>query len=149
MSGAQEAFQRKLQSIGPPFKPENVQIVKNGEVVGPKGIDDYDSFMQFLMLASIASYFADRTSEGLIESYPLTVTPTVTRVKLDYPAQALYIINDGLSPIFIKVNQRHKTPTQLNNGEDMFVDFETHKLTGFWHYCAAGGAATARAFTKR
>lgn len=132
------------------FNPSEVEVVENGKNVMRPDV------MNFLMLASIASqavqirkYFDDRTSEGLVQNWPLVITPVVQEVICDYPAQSFYIINDGASPIFIEINTRHKTASQLLNGEDMFLDFERHKLRRFYVYCGPGGAATARALAKR
>ena len=133
--------------------PKVEMVTREGK---PTSIDDYDSFMQFLMLASIASqavkirkYFDDRTSEGLTENFPLAITDVIQLVRCTFPAQSIFIVNDGPNPIFLMINKRGTTPTQLNLNENIFIDFETHKLLRFYINCIAGGAATARAVTKR
>jgi len=131
------------------FNPSQIKVTEGGKnVVRP-------DVMNFLMLASIASqttkvrkYFDDRTSAGWTQNFALIITPVVQEVKCDFPAQTFYIINDGASPIFVTINFPGRTPTPLNATEDLFLDFETHKLEYFRVWCAPAGAATARAMVK-
>lgn len=133
----------------------NVDIVEQAKKIGSEDADDL-AVMQYIAQAAAAAqlvrirkYFDDRTSEGFVQSWNLTVTPVVQEIVLDYPAQSFYIINDWGSPIFVEINRRHKTASQLNITEDMPLNFETHKLKRFYVYCSPGGAARARAYAKR
>lgn len=133
----------------------DVKVIKDGKPVDTSAIDDYDNFMSFIMLASIASqavrvrrYFDDRTSEGETQNFPLNITIDPQEVLCSQPSQSLYIINDGPGLIFVTINALGRTATPLLTGEDMALDFETHKLHRFYVWSAAGTVATARAQVK-
>jgi hypothetical protein len=132
-----------------------IRVIENGKSVDTSAIDDYDSFMNFLMLSSIASqavrvrrYFDDRTPEGLTENFALNITPTVQEVLCSRPSQTLFVVNDGLGQIFVTINARGRTPTPLLINETMFIDFEIHKLRCFYVWSAPGTVATARAMVR-
>ena len=133
----------------------NVKIIKDGKQVDTSAIDNYDSFMSFLMLASIASntaksrrYQEDRISKGKTKNFPLTVAPLPAQeVRCPYPAQSLYLINDGPGQIFVAINDLDGDPTPLLVNEALSADFETHILGKFYVWSAAGTVATARAVT--
>lgn len=132
------------------FNPSQVEVVEDGKnVMRPE-------VMNFLMLASIASqavrvrkYFDDRTSEGLVQNFDLVVTPVAQDIKCDFPSQTFYLFNYGPSTIFVEINRRFTTARRLLINENMFIDFETHKLERFYVYTVPGGAATASGFAKR
>lgn len=131
------------------FNPSQVQVVENGQNVMRPDV------MQFLMTAAIASqavkvrkYFDDRTSEGWTQNFILAVTPVVQRVELERPAQSFYIINDGPGQIFVSINYAGRTGTPLLIGEDLPLDFETHKLRRFYVWSAPAVVAAARAAVK-
>jgi len=130
----------------------NVKIIKDGKQVDTSAIDDYDPFMTFLMTASIAAntaklrrYQEDRRSKGETQNFPLTINPTPQEVRCPYPAQSLYLVNDGPGQIFVAINALVGDPTPLLINEALSVDFETHELERFYVWSAAGTVATARA----
>ena len=133
----------------------DVKIIKDGKPVDTSAIDDYDSFMNFLMLSSIAAqavkirrYFDDRTSIGRTQNFPLNITPAIQEVVCAYPSQSFYILNDGPGQIFVEINDAGYGPTPLLANEDLALDFETHKLERFYVWSAPGTVATARAVAK-
>lgn len=133
----------------------DVKIIQNGKPVDTSAIDDYDSFMAFLMQASatanivkIRKYFDDRTSVGREQNFELNITPAIQEIVLAYASQSFYIINDGPGQIFVEINLPGYGATRLLAGEDKFSDFETHKLRQFNVWSAAGTVATARAVIK-
>ena len=133
------------------FNPSQVQITEGGQNIMRPDV------MQFLMTASIASqavkirkYFDDRESKGWNQNFFIQVTPVVTEIRPDTPGQTIYVINDaapGGAIIFVELNKRFASATQLNPGEDMFENFETHKLKVFYIYTLVG-IANARAMVK-
>lgn len=130
----------------------------------PASIDDYDSFMQFLMLASVASqavkirkYFDDRKSQGWIENFDNVVVTPVSpsqEIRLAVPAQAISITNDGVVPfnaaavIWVEINERFNSRRTLRPLETLNIDFETHKLERFFVQSAAGFTPTIRATAR-
>jgi len=138
-----------------PFKPEEVTIIRDGKVVGPSGIDDYDSFMQFLMLASMASniakireYFDDRTSNGYTQFWDPFITQVRQRWDLDVAAQSMSLINDGPNNVFIWLNMLERRSNTVANGETFNINFERHKLRTLWAQCAPAQTAALRVSCK-
>lgn len=133
----------------------NVKIIRDGKQVDTSAIDNYDAFMTFVMTASIASnivkmrrYQEGRISKGKTQNFPLTITPIPAQeVRCPYPAQSLYLINDGPGQIFVSINDPAGDPTPLLVNEALSADFETHILEKFYVWSAAGTVATARAVT--
>lgn len=133
----------------------DVKVIQNGKPVDTSAIDDYDGFMAFLMQASIAAntakirkYYEDRASLGGTQNWDLNVTPAIQELICIYPAQSLYLVNDGPGTIFVKENNPARDATCVLVNEEMTTDFETHKLERFYVWSAAGTIATARAKTK-
>ena len=133
----------------------DLKIIRDGKQVDTSAIDNYDNFMSFLMLASIAAntaknrrYNEDRTSIGRTTNFPLNITPTRQEIVCPYPAQSLYIINDGPGQIFVIENALGGDPTPLFVHDEMWNNFETHKLYRFYVWSAPGTIATARAKVK-
>ena len=127
----------------------------------PTSIDDYDSFMQFLMLASIASqavkirkYFDDRTSQGRIENFDQIIASPAEPSQefiLSSPAQSISITNNapvGGLVIWVEINRRFNTRRTLNPGEVLNIDFEMHKLERFFVQCPPGVPPTFSATAK-
>ncbi len=142
------------QEIQVPTLPD-VKIIKDGKPVDTSAIDDYDSFMSFLMQASIAAntakirkYFDDRTSIGRTINFPLNITPIHQEIVCPYPAQSLHVVNDGPGQIFVTENALGGDPTPLFVHDEMWNNFETHKLYRFYVWSAPGTVATARAKVK-
>lgn len=135
--------------------PEGIEVpavTVNGKSVDTSAIDNYDSFMAYLMqasaaanLAKIRKYCEDRTSKGETQNFALAVTQAPQLVECAQASQSLYLINDGPGQIFVAINAASRTPTPLVMGEALSVDFETHIIQRFFVWSAAGTVATARA----
>jgi len=130
----------------------DVKIIRDGKQVDTSAIDDYDPFMTFLMTASIAANTAklrrfqeDRISKGKTQNYPLNITATAQEIRCPYPAQSLYLVNDGPGQIFVAINALDGDPTPLLVNEALSLDFETHELERFYVWSAPGTVAAARA----
>jgi hypothetical protein len=134
----------------------NVEIVDpNGKHLDTSAIDNYDSFMTFLMQAAataniikIKKHLDDKKSQGREENFELNITPVLQEVFCNHPSQSFYIFNDGPGDIFIEINLPGYSPAHLAMGEDKFVDFETHVLKQFNVWSASGTIAAARAVVK-
>lgn len=133
----------------------NVKIIKDGKQVDTSAIDDYDPFMTFLMTASIAAntakirrYNEDRTSKGKVLTLPLNLTPTSEEVRYPYPAQSLYIENNGPGQIFVAINSMDGTATPIPATRAAYFPFETHVIERFYVWSAPGTVATATALLK-
>jgi len=118
-------------------------------------IDDYDSFMQFLMIASmnaqlvkIRKYFDDRRPNGLIQRFNPLVTDQLTVITVDYPAQSFSLHNDGPDTVTAWVNTRLRPEFTVNNGETINVNYETHVIKHFYLQCAPTQTAAVRIVTK-
>lgn len=109
---------------------------------------DYDNFMQFLMLASIASqavkirkYFDDWTSQGWTQDFDNVIaSPAVPSQEftLDSPAQSISIINNAIAGgpvIWVEINRRFNSRRTLNPGQVLNINFGTHKLERFFVQC--------------
>ena len=124
----------------------------------PTSIDDYDSFMQFLMLASLTSqavkirkYFDDRTSQGWVQDFNITATSTQQEFEPVSPAQSISITNDapvGGALVWVTINNLFNSRRTLNPRETLEVNFETHKLEYFSVQCPPGLTANLRATVK-
>ncbi len=143
-----------VDQIEIPSLPE-VKVTRDGKPVDTSAIDNYDAFMSFLMLSSIAAntakmrrYYEDRTSIGEVQNFELAVTPTPLEIKC-YPSQSIYVVNDGPGDIFVTINALTRTPTHLHLHDEMTDDFQTHKLYCFYVWSAPGTVATARAKVKQ
>lgn len=118
----------------------------------PTSIDDYDSFMSFLMQASqlaqltkIRKYFDDRTSHGLIQRYDFVATDQIIELRLDYPAQSASIKKDGVNDVLVWVNTTLRPPHRMvRNGETFDIAVETHKLNCFYFQCNPGQTVPVR-----
>lgn len=139
------------------FNPAQVQVVDDGQIGNPNVVRP--DVMQFLITASIASqavkirkYFDDKESKGWTQNFLIPVTTAITEIIPDTPGQTIYVVNDGPLPlapsiVFVELNKRFASATPLNTGEDMFIDFETHKLKVFYIYTLVG-VANARVLVK-
>jgi hypothetical protein len=135
--------------------PPPVKIIRDGKSVDTSAIDNYDSFMAYLMaaaqtahLARIRRYYDDRTSIGEDQNWALQITPVSQEILCAHPSQSIYLVNDGPGEIFVTINALGRTPTHLFVHEQMFDNFETHKLYRFYVWSALGTIATARAKVK-
>ncbi len=150
-----EELKQELKAITAP----KVEVVtREGK---PTQIDDYDSFMQFLMLSSIASqavkirrYYDDRTSQGWIQNFDNVVaSPALPSQEftLDSPAQSISITNNALvggPVIWVEINGRFNSRRTLNPRETLNINFETHKLERFFVQCPPGLPPTFSATAK-
>lgn len=133
----------------------NVKIIKDGKEVDTSAIDDYDSFMNFVMLASIASqavkirrHFDDRTSIGETEPFDLDITPEPQEVKPYYPSQSMYLENHGPGKIFVTLNSQNRRPTPIEANREAYFPFENHVIRRFYVWSEPGTVATAIAILK-
>lgn len=133
----------------------DIKIIENGKQVDTSAIDNYDSFMTFVLLAPMAAniakmrrYYDDRTSIGRTTNFPLNITPIHDEIICPYPAQSFYIVNDGPGQIFVALNSQEGEITPLFIHDEKWVNFETHKLQRFYVWSAPGTVATARAEVK-
>lgn len=124
----------------------------------PTTIDDYDGFMQFLLLSSLVSqtvkirrYFEDMESVGWIQNFKETVTSDFPPIcfRLAQPAQSISIRNDGPGTILVEWNKRLSSKTELDAMDKCDINFGTHKLYRFYVQATPEGAvATFRAVAK-
>jgi len=155
---------KEIQELlsGSEVDPKTISDIKVSTPDGkPTSIDDYDSFMSFLMQASqlaqivkIRKYFDDRTSNGLIQTWgmdpdnPLTITSELKEIKVDYPAQSVYLSNDGDDSVYVWVNDLGRPKATVKSGETFKSDFETHKIYYIYLQCAADESAAVRIVAK-
>jgi hypothetical protein len=132
-----------------------LKITRDGKAVDTSAIDNYDSFMGYLMQASTAAntakirkYFDDRTSIGEVQNFALDITDQPQEVQCANHSQSIYVVNDGPGDIFVTINSLGRTPTHLLVHDEMSDNFETHKLYRFYVWSAQGTVATARAKVK-
>jgi hypothetical protein len=142
------------ESIELPNLPD-VEIIQDGKRVDTSAIDNYDSFMAFVVqlseaanIAKIRKYYDDRRSVGRAPSFPLDITPTQLEIPCSYPSQSLYIYNNGPGQIFVCVNSPGDTPTPIIASRAAYFPFETHVIERFYVWSAPGTVATATAILK-
>jgi len=149
------------------FPPELAESLKQVKTVDKNGkavaIDDYDSFMQFLVQASqlaqivkIRKYFDDRTSNGLIQTWgmdpdnPLTITDELKELKLDFPAQSVSLFNDDddSDSVYAWVNDLSRPKATVKGGEALNLNYETHIINYIYLQCAADESTDVRIVAK-
>ena len=151
-----EELQQEIKAM---TAPRVTVVTREGK---PTTIDDYDSFMQFLMLASIASkaakiqkYFDDRKSQGWIQNFDNVIaSPALPSQEftLDSPAQSITITNNALPGgpvIWVEINRRFNSRRTLGPGQTLNINFETHELERFFVQCPPGVPPTFSATVKR
>lgn len=142
----------KTVSVPPPVPI----VTPEGE---PARIDDYDSFMQFLMLASIASntrktaktvqalydHAKDLEGIGLTRLMELTITQKLQKCFLPETWQSCAIINYGdpndaeAEPtLYVRFNSLYTDEIPVNKGESINHDMKTHKLNRLYLRCGQG-----------
>jgi len=133
----------------------DIEIIKDGKRVDTSAIDDYDSFMSFLMQASIAAntakirkYYDDRKSKGRILNFPLSITQNAEEIRCPYPCQTLYVENNGPGQIFIAINSPEERPTPIPATREAYFPFENHVIERFFVWSDPGTVATATAIGK-
>ena len=133
----------------------DIEIVKDGKRIDTSAIDDYDSFMAFLMQASIAAntvkirkYYDDRKSKGRILNLPLSITQNIEEIRCPYPCQTLYVENNGPGQIFVAINTPEERATPIPATREAYFPFETHVIERFYVWSAPGTVATATAIAK-
>jgi len=155
-----EGIEKQIRELTKP----KVEIVDH--LGAPANIENYDSFMSFLMLTSINAqaakirkYLEDRESRGTIQNFDVLATSPFPSHELNVepPAQSISLRNDGPPPgsprgvpgiLWIEWNERNSGKTILNPTESCHIKFETHKLKRFYVGCPAGATAMVRAATK-
>lgn len=146
-----EGIEKQLRELTKP----RVEIVDH--LGAPANIEDYDSFMSFLMLASINAQTAkirrhleDTESRGNVQNFDVLATSPFPSHELNVepPAQSISLRNDGTGILWVEWNERNSSKTILNPAESCNIDFKTHKLKRFYVGCPAGATARVRAATK-
>jgi hypothetical protein len=143
------------EEIQVPNLPD-LKITRDGKPVDTSAIDNYDSFMAFLMQASIAAntvkirkYYEDRKSIGRTPSFSIGVTPLPSQeVTCPQPCQSLYVENNGPGQIFVCVNTTSDASTPILPRRAVYFPFETHVIERFYVWSAAGTVATATVILK-
>jgi hypothetical protein len=146
-----EGIEKQLKELTKP----RVEIVDH--LGAPANIENYDSFMSFLMLASINAQTAkirrhleDSESQGNIQSFNVLATSPFpsNELSVEPPAQAISLRNDGPGILWVEWNERGSGKAILNPAESCNINFGTHKLKRFYVGCPAGATAMVRAATK-
>jgi hypothetical protein len=121
----------------------------------PASIDNYDNFMQFLMLASLNGNIykmrkiaEDQVSVGGTIGDDLAITSVKSDYKFQRPCQSASVINDGPGLVYIWVNDPGSYPRGIKSGSPFYVDFGGHKLCRLYFQCPAGATATVEISAK-
>ena len=121
----------------------------------PASIDNYDNFMQFLMLASLNGNIykmrkiaEDQVSVGGTIGDDLAITSVKSDYKFQRPCQSASVINDGPGLVNIWVNDPGSYPRGIKSGTPFYVDFGGHKLCRLYFQCPAGATATVEISAK-
>ena len=132
---------------------QNIEVVENGKSVTNPRIDP--AVMSFIMQASqlaqivkIRKYFDDRTSHGLIQTYDVTVTDELKKIKVDFPAQSFSLFNDGADTVNVWVNDLGRPKRSVKSNEALNLNYETHKIKYIYLQCASGQSASIRIVAK-
>jgi len=143
------------ESIQLPSLPDVEIVDQHGKRLDTSAIDNYDAFMSYLMLASMAAntaktrkHFDDRTSKGRILYLPLNITQNSEEIRCPHPCQTLYVENNGPGQIFVAVNSMEGRATPVPATREVYFPFETHVIECFFVWSAAGTVATATAILK-
>jgi len=128
-----------------------VKITRNGQPVDTSAIDNYDSFMAYLMTAAQTSQLVrirkleeDRKPHGQVVNYSLSITPETQEIICPYPCQSLYVENNGPGQIFVAVNSIGSA-TPVAAGREGYYPFQYHVIKRFFVWSAVGTVATATA----
>ena len=121
----------------------------------PASIDNYDGFMQFLMLASLNGNIykmrklaEDQMSAGGIIGDDLVITSQQIKYHFQRPCQSASVINDGPGLVYIWVNNIGSYPRGVKSGTPFYVDFGGHKLEHLYFQCPDGATATVEISAK-
>jgi len=143
------------ESIQVPNLPDVEIVDHTGKRLDTSAIDNYDAFMAFLMQASIAAntakirkYYDDRRSAGRVLPFNLSITPASQEIRCPYPAQSLYLENNGPGQIFVTINTSGEPATPIAATREVYFSFDTHVIKRFYVWSAAGTVATAIALAK-
>ena len=96
----------------------------------------------------IRKYVEDRTSTGEIQTYSKTITDELTEIKVVYSGQSLALSNDGLSTVYVWINDMSRPRATVRAGEELAINFEVHKLNKIFLQCDTGNSTTIRAVVK-
>jgi hypothetical protein len=142
------------EQIEVPTLPE-VTIIQDGKQVDTSAIDNYDSFMSWLIQASMAAniakirkYYDDRVSRGEIQYYRLNVTGIEQEIQCTPPGQSLYVENYGPSQLYITINSSNRIGTPIPVNRAVYFPFDTHVIERFYIATPPGTIATGSAILK-
>lgn len=142
------------EQIQVPNLPDVEIVDQNGKRLDTSAIDNYDSFMGFLVQASAAKslldikkHIEDRTSQGKKFTFLLSITPNTQEIRCPSLCQTLYIENNGPGQIFVAINSLGDI-TPIAAGREAYFPYETHVIESFFVWSAGGTVATATAIAK-
>ena len=98
-------------------------------------------------LVKIRKIQEDAVNQGWSRGISFNVTDTqipYDGYKLDYPASAIYLHNDGMATVYAGMNSS-LNPTTLLAGETLNINFGSHKLILIFLKCDAGQTSSVRA----
>ncbi len=134
---------------------ERPLVKYNGKEVDTSQIDNYDSFMQYLVSAAqlsrlnkIAKLMEDEMSAGWTQNIDITVTEIERELRPFTPAQSMFLVNDGPSNIIIAINTTLATPNIKFPSESLSIDFKGHKLEKIYVKCLPGQTSVIRTLLK-
>lgn len=132
-----------------------VTVVEGGKKLDTSALDNHDSEMQFLLMASmnarihkIAKYYEDKRSVGGLMNLDSVATDVRQEIQLPLKGQSLSLRNAGPNPVRVWINRLGdgSRPVAVNQGLDL--DYETHELTTLFLQCAVGQTAAVAIAVK-
>lgn len=128
MPNMPEELQEEMTAMAPP----QVKVVtRDGK---PASIDDYDSFMQFLITASMASNIiklrrlAEDDKSDRTMAYQLIITDVNEYLTLHHRCASVTIINTSKNNVLCWLNNTENSPHRLRQNVPYSVDFKGHSL---------------------
>ena len=149
-------YQSELQSLVTQSKDKQVEVI-DGESQNIMPLEKLNWLMSAAavgQLVKIRKSIEDEISDGWTQNFALVVTDVSQEIKIDWPAQSIFIVNDGLplplvgGQMLVEINARGTTQTPLNPTETLRLDFKGHKLKKFFVQCPPAQTTTGRAMAK-
>jgi hypothetical protein len=130
-----------------------VKVVDNSG--NPASIDNYDGFMQFVMLAAvngnltrIRKVLEDQESEGGAMGYDVAATGRLFRQDFPKPCQSMTLINTGPNAVDVWINSTSNYPRRIRVNQPLAINFGGHKLKCIYLQCGAGATANIEISVK-